>query len=105
MLKILACTCGGVDQLARGLLQECNYADWLTIDIHKGKEHCQTILAFLEEELGPSLPLGALKNYIENTGTFTIVIGYDPTHFYWEDFHSNAPIERARAKAIVEAFA
>lgn len=105
MLKILACACGGVDQLARGLLQECEYADWLTAEIHKGKEHCLTVLSFLADELGESLPLRALQSYIENTGTFTIVVGYDPTHLYWEDFHTNAPIERARAKAIVEAFA
>lgn len=107
MLKVLACECSGVDSLARGLLQEAEVKNWMDVLLHKGKEHCQTILERLPEKYHVSLEYRALLDYITNneTGAFTIIVGYDETHFYWEDIHSNAPIERTRAIAIAKRFA
>lgn len=105
MLKILACMCGGVDSLARGLLQDANVPDWMSVPIHKDKEHCLTILERLPEKYHSSLQYQALHDYLQNASFYTIVVGYDDTHFYWEDFHSNAPIERSRALAITQQFA
>lgn len=105
MLKVLGCECGGVDSLARGLLQEAKVSDWMSVPLHKGKEHCLHILEQLPPIYHPSLEYRALYDYISAGGSYTVIMGYDGSHFYWEDIHSNAPIERTRALSIAKRFA
>lgn len=105
MLKLCCCECGSAEPLVRGLLQEAGITNWMSVEIHKGKEHCQTVLARFPEPYQSSLQLQALINLVKENSTFVVVLGYDKTRIYWEDISSNAPIERTRALAIVKEFA
>lgn len=105
MLKILTCECSSVESLARGLLQEAEIANWMEVPIHKGKEHCLNILSHYPESHQATLEYRALADFIPEASSYVIVVGADETRFYWENFADNAPIERARARAIAKEFA
>lgn len=105
MLKLIACSCGGVEPLLKQLLQECNTPGWMEIPVHMGKEHSQTILSYFPNAVKESLDYRALTQFIENASRYAVVIGYDDKRFYWENVASKAPVEVARAKAIIKEFA
>lgn len=105
MLKVCMCECPAAEPLVRGLLREAGVTNWMDAEIHKGKEHCLTVLERLSESLGHPLEMRALLDYIAKTSTYAVVVGYDKERVYWSDFSSNAPVERTEAKAIVETFA
>lgn len=110
MLKLLTCACGSTEPLTRSLLQEAGITDWMTVEIHKEKEHCRKIVENLPQKFHELLAYRALQSYLDPNSekpvsAFAIIVGYDDTSFYWEDFSSNAPDVRIRALAIAERFA
>lgn len=105
----LTCQCGSADSLAQGLQQEAGITNWMALPIHKGKEHCRTIVERFPEQFHTLLSYRALVSYLspdaeKPVSTFVIIVGYDDTTFYWEDFASNAPDSRIRALAILERY-
>lgn len=104
-LCILACACGGVDSLTRGVLRQAGVPNWMTYEVHKGKEHCRTVLSRFPTQLHPLLAFRALESHLENNGTFAVIIGYDDNSFFWGDVHTNAPKDVFDTINIVKAFA
>lgn len=105
MILVLACDCGSATPLARRVLQDGGVADWLTIPIHKGKEHSLHMLETLPQPLHTLLAYRALADHIASASSFTVIVGYDDETFYWSDVHTNAPIEVMEAHAILKRFA
>lgn len=105
MLKLLTCDCGGVDSLVRGILNQAGVSNWMTYEIHKGKEHCQTILDRFPEKYHGLLAYRALADYLKDHGTFAIIIGYDDNSFFWQEVRSNAPKDVFDAIGIIKRFA
>lgn len=70
-----------------------------------GKEHCLDILSKLPIQHQTSLPYRTLVDHLRQASSFSIILGYDASHLYWEDVRSNAPIETIRATAIAREFA
>lgn len=110
MLSLLMCDCGSAEPLARGLLEEAKITNWMAVPIHKGKEHCRTIIERFPEQFHGLISYRALQSYLAEdapkpVSSFVIIVGYDQDTFYWEDFSSNAPDIRVRAVAIAERFA
>lgn len=104
-LKILACNCGGAEPVARSVLQEAGVENWMTVDIHKGKEHCKTILNYFPEPFHKLLAFQGLLTHIEENSKYAVILGYDDEYLFWEDVASNSPIEVTRAKVIAQRFA
>lgn len=104
-VALLTCQCGSAEPLARGVAQEAGIHDWLTLPIHKGKEHCLTVLSRFPEPFKRLLAFRALEDHISKGSTFVVVLGYDDEFFYWSDIHSNAPADRMDAIAILKRFA
>lgn len=110
MITLLSCECSSTEPLMRGLIQEAGIADWMTVEVHKGKEHCQTIIDQLPTRFHSLLAYRALQSYLspdnpKSVSSFAIIVGYDKDTFYWEDFASNAPDARIKALAIAKRFA
>lgn len=105
MLKFLSCACSSAEPLLRGLLQEANFADWLYVPLHKGREHCLSVLDGFPAPFQALLAFQALVKFIEEHSSYAIVLGYDDTTFYWVDISRNAPKEKAEARAVLERFA
>lgn len=104
-LLLLTCDCGGAEPLVRNVLREASVSNWMTYEIHKGKEHCRTIVSYLPAEYAAHLSYRALVDFLANAGAFAVIVGYDKNRFFWEDIHANAPVEHMRAIAIAEEFA
>lgn len=105
MILLLACECSSAEPLARGVAQEAGIRDWLTLPLHKGKEHALTVLSHFPEPFKRLLAFRALEDHISRGGTFVVVVGYDDEYFYWSDIHSNAPSDRMDAITILKRFA
>lgn len=105
MLKLLMCNCSGTESLIRNVLNQAGVVSWMTYEVHKGKEHCQTILGYFPEKYHPLLSYRALTDYLDHQGTFAVIIGYDDNSFFWQDVHTNAPKDVFDAIAIVKRFA
>lgn len=105
MILFLACQCGSAEPLARGVAQEAGLANWLTLPVHKGKEHALTVLSYFPEPFKHLLSFRALEDHISKGGTFVVVVGYDEEYFYWVDLHSNTPSDRLDAIGILKRFA
>lgn len=104
-LMVLACECGAAEPLARQVLEPVVPTTWLSVPIHKGKEHCLTVLSHFPEPFQQLVAYQALLNHIEENSSFVVFVGYDHEYFYWEDVASNAPAEVASATAIIKRFA
>lgn len=105
MIKLLTCNCGSAEPLVRQTLRSSGITTWLTEPIHKGKEHCLTVLSYFPEPYHELLAFKALQDHLSTTSSYAIIIGYDDSSFYWSDIHSNAPQEVIQAQSILERFA
>lgn len=101
----LTCDCGAAEPLARGAAEEAGLTDWLNLRIHKGKEHCLTVLSHFSAPYKGLLAFQALEEKISQGGSFVTVVGYDDEYFYWADLASNAPADRFDAISIIKRFA
>lgn len=105
MLKLLVCECGAAEPLARQVCQQAGLTDWMAIPLHKGKEHCLTVLDRFPEQYHGLLAYRALWDKIEQGGTFVIVLGYDEEYFYWANVASGSPSDMLDGTAILKRFA
>lgn len=101
----LTCDCSAAEPLARGAAEEAGLTNWLTLEIHKGKEHCLTVLSRFPAPYKELLAFRALEDKISAGGSFVTVVGYDDQYFYWADLASNAPADRFDAISIIKRFA
>lgn len=106
MIKIFACTCGGVDQLARTVLKEGGHPDWLNVPITKGRQESMRQLEKLKPLLGMNAGYNALYEKLNGgAGKYTIVFGYNQDGAVrWADISRGAIKEMMDAQIIVSEF-
>lgn len=104
-LKILGCECSGVEGTARDVLAGSGIANWMNVPLHKGKDHCKTVLDRFPTPFHSLVAYRALLDHIENNAAYAVILGYDDEFFFWEDVGSKAPIEVVRAQEIAKRFA
>lgn len=105
MITFLCCECGAAVPLARQAAESAGLTNWMAIPLHKGKEHCLTILDRFPEPFKKLVSYRALYDMIGRGGTFVVVLGYDEEFFYWVDISSGTPSDMFDATAILKRFA
>lgn len=105
MIALMTCECNSAMPLARQTCQKAGIHDWMAVPLHKGKEHCLTVLSHFPSEFKELLAFRALEGFISNHGTFVCVVGYDKENFYWADVSNNDPKSVFDAIAILKRFA
>lgn len=106
MILLLTCDCPSAEPLVRKALQEAGIKEWLATSIHKGREHCLTILERFPKPYHELLAFRALFDYLDSrASSFNVIVGYDDETFYWADIHSGAPMDWMDGQAILKRFA
>lgn len=85
MILLLACQCGGVVPLIRGVLKESGIDNWLDEPIYQGKRRSIEILEQFPDYYKGLLQFGALYDHISNHSSFAVIVGYDADNFRWAD--------------------
>ena len=85
MILLLACNCGGVVPLLRGVLKEAGCDGWLDVPVYQGKKYALETLEQFPEYYRKLPQWGALYDSINNRSSFAVVIGYDKDNFRWSD--------------------
>lgn len=101
MIVCISCLCGGSDSLIRDTLKRYGYKDWLKTKIYKGKE--KSLLAL--EKVPPTVEINALRNMLENTGKWAVIIGCNENGCRWSDISRNREVSQIEAENIIKAFA
>lgn len=85
MILLLACNCGGVIPLLRGVLREAGVENWLDAEVYQGKKYALETLEQFPEYYRNLPQWGALYDSINNRSSFAVIIGYDQDNFRWAD--------------------
>lgn len=102
---LLTCECGSAEPLARQVAQAAGIVDWMSLPLHKGVQHCLTVLDRFPEPFHDLLAFRALHNFIEGGGTYVVVVGYTDEFFYWADVSSGSPKDMLDGQSILKRFA
>lgn len=100
MIKVISCHCGSSDSLARNFLKSINYADWLSIPIHKGKDKSLAVL----NTLPPTPEKDMLRSFLKDASKWVVIIGYNDQAMKWSDIAHNGPKSRIEAEFVVKNF-
>lgn len=95
-----ACTCGGSQTLVRNFLHKAGYPDWATIPVHQGKAKTISLI----DSLPPYPELQALKNMLDKTGKWAVIIGWEGDVCRWSDISHNIAKSRIEAEYLVSFF-
>lgn len=99
-LLISTCNCGSSDQLVRTCLQGAGFSDWASAPIIKGKEKTRVALAGL-----PPFPeVEMFDHFLETTGKWAVILGYNDEGCRWSDIAHNAPASTVKAEFIVKVY-
>ena len=102
MIACVACQCGSSDSLIRTRLERYGYADFLRIPIIKGKEKSLSKLNTLHQ----SDEIQMLRNHINASSKFAVVIGYDDQRCKWTDLANGiALMNNVDLELIISHFA
>lgn len=101
----LTCECGSADGLVRQAAQSAGLQNWMSIPVHKGKEHCLAVLSHFPDAHRNLLAFRALEDFISQGGSYAVVVGYDDEYFYWSSIDSNSPKDMLDSVAILKRFA
>ncbi len=107
MIMVLACTCGGVDQLARTALKEGGYPRWLNFAIAKGRSESIRKLETIEPLFGDTPQYITLHDKLKKgSGKYVIVLGYDPNdhRIRWADIGRGKVEDMMDAQIIVSEY-
>lgn len=100
MLAVCSCQCGSTDSLLRRFLQRHGYQDWLGITIYKGKDKSKKLLDTL-----PQFPeIDMLRNFLDNSSKWAVIIGYDDQFCRWADISHGGVKTSIDAEFIVKNF-
>lgn len=101
-IACISCTCGSVDNLIRGRLDQFGYRDALSIPITRGKEKSKSFLNTLPQH--PDLDM--LRNHLRTASKFAVVIGYNDDGMKWVDLaNGKAIFNNVDLEKILEYFA
>lgn len=106
MIKVFACTCGGVDQLVRTALKDGGHPDWLNMPITKGRQESIRELDSLKPLLGMNAGFNALYDKLKSgAGKYIIIFGYTKEGAVrWSDISRGTIKEMMDAEIIVSEF-
>lgn len=107
MIMVLACTCGGVDQLARTALKEGGYPRWLNFAIAKGRSESIRKLETIEPLFGDTPQYITLHDKLKKgSGKYVIVLGCDPEshRIRWADIGRGKVEDMMDAQIIVSEY-
>lgn len=100
MLAVCSCLCGSTDKLLRGFLNKSGYKEWMEIDIYKGKEKTKKLLDML-----PQYPeIGELRNFVEKSSKWAVIIGFDGQFCKWADISRGGVKAKVDAEIIIQQF-
>lgn len=104
MIKVIACTCGGVERLARTTLRNGGMKNALEVPITRGKKESMRELASLPETCKETAQYKALLDYVSKAGRFVIIVGYSDNDMRWMDVSRGTIKEKLDGELIVEHF-
>lgn len=104
MIKVIACTCGGVERLARATLMKGGMTDHMNVPITRGKNKSIAVLNALPEVYRNTSDFKALEAHVQNSGRFVIIIGYANGGLKWMDIARGTIKEKLDAELIVEHY-
>lgn len=104
-VMLCCCECGAAEPLGRQVAMQAGITNWMAIPLHKGVEHCLTVLDRFPEPYKQLLAHRALCDFIRQGGTFVVAIGYDDEYFYWANVASGSPADMMDGGAILKRFA
>lgn len=107
MILVLACTCGGVDQLARTALKEGGHPNWLNFAVAKGRSESIHKLETIEPLFGDTPQYKALHDKLgKGSGKYVIVLGCDPEshRIRWADIGRGKVEDMMDAQIIVSEY-
>lgn len=101
MILVCGCHCGSTEMKARNFLRRAGYKDWDKITIHRGKEASRALVRFMPD----CLETRAFNDFLDDTGTWCVIIGFNDEVCRWSDIAHNTPKSTIEAELIVERFA
>lgn len=99
-IVVITCRCGSTESVARNFLRSVDYADWMNIPIHQGKENSLAVL----NQLPPSSDKEMLQSLLKNASKWIVIIGYNQDNMKWSDISHNGPKSRIEAEFVVRNF-
>lgn len=104
MIAIITCACGGAEEMARSILRQADYKDWLKMPIAKGKDQSKYVMDSLRGKYQNDDNFKALDGYYPNRSSYIVIIGYDKGVFKWADVARGKIKERLDGELIVRDF-
>ena len=99
-ITVITCRCGSTESVARNFLRSVDYADWMNIPIHQGKENSLAVL----NQLPPTPEKEMLQSLLKNASKWIVIIGYSQDSMRWSDISHNGPKSRREAEMVVRTF-
>ena len=102
MIRVVACSCSGSEQLCRQVMHEAGLKDWAVIPVYMGKEaSLDAVSIFTGEHKDELLEL------IKSSSSYAIAVGAksptSPLHF--ASFGDGSVVKIAEAEVILSKFA
>lgn len=104
MIAVITCACGGAEEMARSILRQGEYEDWLKMPIAKGKDQSKYVMDSLRSRYQNNDNFKALDAYYPGRSSYIVVIGYDKDNFKWADVARGKIKERLDGEIIVRNF-
>lgn len=99
-IAVITCRCGSTESVARNFLRSVDYADWMNIPIHQGKENSLAVL----NQLPPTPEKEMLQSLLKNASKWIVIIGYNQDSMKWSDISHGGPKSHIEAEFVVKTF-
>ena len=104
MIAVVTCACGGAEEMARSVLKNGGFGNWLKMPIARGKEQTEYVMNSLRGRYGSNDKFKALDSYYKGRSSYIILIGYDKGEFKWADVARGTIKERLDGEILVRDF-
>lgn len=99
-IAVITCRCGSTESAARNFLRSVDYANWMNIPIHQGKENSLAVL----NQLPPTPEKEMLQSLLKNASKWIVIIGYNQDSMKWSDISHSGPKSHIEAEYVVKTF-
>ncbi len=104
MISVVTCECGSSENLVRQALHRYEYKNWAMEPIVKGKAKSLQVVEDLLRKYPRNPQLEALFSFINGTGKWAVILGYDNREVKWADISRNDFKSDIDAENIVNDF-
>lgn len=87
-LDVLACECGGVDEITARCLKQAGVKDYLKIPIQKGRKAADLWFSQLPSQIQQNLETWALMAMIEYESSYIAIVAWNEKGLVWADIAS-----------------